>query len=209
MARSNLGVDPRSEREKAAYGPRTLKTPGSREWCWQTLDGLVRDYRFIDERFREIGQALRELKSVRAWKIIPAERPYGSLGRMLAVELKTDSRTLQREIKDAEQRTVGTRGGDRRSAQAKADQSYNVTLNQRGNSRAFILGCLDRDGHADLAEKVRAGAVSARKAGQLVGYEFLKPLSALDQIRKLLPKLSSVDRDELRRALDEIMGHAA
>ena len=99
-----------SEREKAAYGPRTLKKPGSPEWCWQTLDGLVRDYQFVDQRLKEIGQTLNELKSVEAWKVIPTDKPYGSLGKMLATELGTDIRTIQREIRDAEQRKVGKKG---------------------------------------------------------------------------------------------------
>jgi len=201
MAKTPLGVDPRTEREKAAYGPRVLKKPGSPEWCWQTLNGMVSDYKFIDERFREIGEALRELKSVKAWKVIPTDKPYGSLANMLSKELGIDARTLERDIKDAQERKVGTKGGDRRSEKARADQNYNIMLKKQGTSRAYILGCLERDGHTDLVEKVRGGGLSARKAGQMVGYEFLKPISPLDQIRKLVPKLSPKERGTLIREL--------
>jgi hypothetical protein len=50
---------------------------------------------------------------------------------------------------------LGQHGGARRKGQK---QSYNVPLKNRGNSRAYILARLDRDGHTELA----SGFVPAR-----------------------------------------------
>ena len=56
-----------------------------------------------------------------------------------------------REIPFDQAVTLGKHGGDRKSEKAK-DQGDNVTLKERGNSRAYILARLDRDGHAELAD---------------------------------------------------------
>lgn len=167
--------DLRTEREKAAYGPRSLKKPGTPEWCWQTLDALVSDFKLIDERFDEVDGALAQLKYVQAWKIIPTDKPYGSLGRMLATELGIDSKAIQREIEQArKRRKLGKRGGDRRSLVARgnkvADQVANGNLKMGTNSRAYILDRLDRDGHTELATKVRAAELSASAAAEKMGW---------------------------------------
>jgi hypothetical protein len=195
-----------SERQEAAFGPRSLKKLGSPEWCWQTLNGMVADYKLIDERFKEVDQALQELKTAEAWKVIPTDKPYGSLTRMLVAELGIDPHKIQREIKDAQTRQVGKHSGaPLGNKNASKNNDYNITIDPKpkGTSRAFILGCLDRDGHADLAKQVRAGDVSARKAGQSVGYKFLAQPTPFEQIMKLLPKLSKSERRKLQQALKE------
>ena len=55
---------------------------------------------------------------------------------------------------------LGKRGRPKKGEE-KGD---NVTLKGRGNSSAYILARLDRDGHAELAAKVRAGKLSANAA---------------------------------------------
>lgn len=179
--------DPRTEREKAAYGPRVLKTPGTPEWCWQTLDGLVRDYKYIDKQFEEVEQALHELEKAQAWKVIPTDKPYGTRARMLATELKVDFKTIQRNINQArERRTLGAQGRPKKGEEKGA----NSTLKNRGStSRAYILARLDRDGLNDLAARVRAGELSASAAAHAAGWR--KPPSAIAQVLKLLPKLST------------------
>jgi hypothetical protein len=62
---------------------------------------------------------------------------------------------------------LGRHGGARRKGQK---QSYNVTLKSRSNSRAYILGRLDRDGHTELANRVRAGRLSANAAATAAGF---------------------------------------
>jgi hypothetical protein len=59
---------------------------------------------------------------------------------------------------------LGKRGRPKKG-EGKGD---NVTLKGRGNSSAYILARLDRDGHAELAAKVRAGKLSANAAARAI-----------------------------------------
>jgi hypothetical protein len=65
---------------------------------------------------------------------------------------------------------LGKQGGDRRSEKARADQGSDTTLKQVGRGRAYVLARLDRDGHAALAAKVRAGELSANAAAIEAGF---------------------------------------
>lgn len=65
---------------------------------------------------------------------------------------------------------LGKRGGDRRSEKARADQPSNRNLIKGGTNRAYILARLDRDGHVELAAKVRAGNLSANAAANEAGF---------------------------------------
>ena len=61
---------------------------------------------------------------------------------------------------------LGKRGRPKKGEE-KGD---NVTLKERGNSRAYILARLDRDGLTDLAARVRAGELSANAAATQAGW---------------------------------------
>ena len=73
------------------------------------------------------------------------------------------------------------------------------TVSAGGSTRAYILARLDRDGHADLAAKVRTKEISANAAAIEAGFRS-KP-THLATILKLLPKLTADDQMELRSAL--------
>ena len=66
----------------------------------------------------------------------------------------------------------------------------------------YWLARLERDGFTDLAAKVRAGELSAHAAAIEVG--FRKKLSPLEQILRLLPKLSDEDRRTVQKELDQL-----
>jgi hypothetical protein len=201
--------DPRSEREKAAYGPRSLKKPGSVEWCWQTLNGLVDDYKSIDERFNEVGVALAELKAAKAWKVIPTDRPYGSEGRMLAEELGVDARAIRQAITEArKRRDLQAYGGKREGAgrpkkgESRENQGDNITLkSERGTSRAYILARLDRDGFRELAIKVRAGEMSASKAAVQAG--FSKKLTRVEQAQRLVKAMTNPELRAFKKWIND------
>lgn len=202
-----MNDDRRSEREKAAYGPRSLKEPGSPEWCWQTLDALVADYKLIDERFDEVGGALSQLKEVEAWKVIPTDKPYGSLGRMLAQELGIDSKSIQREIAQARKRRKlakqsGAPVGNRNASKNNPDNISVVSEPMSyGTSRAYILDRLDRDGQTDLAADVRSGVISASAAARQMGWQ-REPLNAVQQIEKLWATLTADQKQSVRNFID-------
>jgi hypothetical protein len=86
------------------------------------------------------------------------------------------------------------------------NQVYTVNLNKGGNRRAYILARLERDGHAELAAKVRAETMSAAAAAIQAG--FRKKLTLYEQVLRLLPKLTAAERQALRRLLDEKLAGA-
>ena len=210
-----------SERDRAAFGPRSLKPVGSPEWCWQTLSGLIADYKLIDERFDQVGTALDELTKAEAWEVIPSGKPYGTRNRMLAAELGVDTRTVQQEIRQARKRKLQGYGGARAGAgrpkrgegRDTINQGSNTILKSQERGRAYILDRLDRADKkdlarrglsqaqfSDLATKVRANEMPALAAAIEAGWR--KPSSALDRIVKLLPKLTDDEREELRQMLE-------
>ena len=88
MRHSRKAVEPPlTERERAYFGPRTEKAPGSVPWCWQTI--LLMKRRWEQKCLDEAGfQAIvDELKAHDAWNVVPPEQPYGSLGALLKAEI--------------------------------------------------------------------------------------------------------------------------
>ena len=81
---------PLTERERAHFGPRTEKEPGTVAWCWQTI--LLMQSRWKQKTIDEAGfkDLLEELQAHEAWNVVPPEQPYGSLARLVATELGLD-----------------------------------------------------------------------------------------------------------------------
>jgi hypothetical protein len=76
------------------------------------------------------------------------------------------------------------------------EKPSNRRISHYGTNTAYTLARLDRD-RPDLAAQVRAGELSANAAAIKAGWR--KKLSALEQIRKLLPKLRPEERVILHR----------
>jgi hypothetical protein len=79
-----------TERERAYFGPRTDKEPGTVPWCWQTI-GLMQS-RWKQKTSDEAGlrALLEEVQAHEAWNVVPSDQPYGSLARLVATELGLD-----------------------------------------------------------------------------------------------------------------------
>ncbi len=75
------------------------------------------------------------------------------------------------------------------------EQAYNCKVEkEHGNSSDYILARLKRDGFEELAQQVKAGTVSARKAGMQAG--FVKPESALVALKRHWRKASTEERQQ-------------
>ena len=76
-----------TERERAYFGPRTDKEPGSVAWCWQTI--LLMQSRWKQKTLDEAGfdALVKELRQHEAWNVVPPEHPYGSLETLLQAEI--------------------------------------------------------------------------------------------------------------------------
>jgi hypothetical protein len=79
-----------TEREQAYFGPRTDKPPGSVAWCWATI--ALMQTRWKQKELDEAGfnTLVDELCQHEAWKVVPREAPYGTLGVLLQEELGLD-----------------------------------------------------------------------------------------------------------------------
>ena len=76
----------------------------------------------------------------------------------------------------------------------KVTEQGSHTNVDRGVNRDYILARLKRDGFEELAQQVKAGAVSARKAGMQAG--FVKPESALVALKRHWRKASTEERQQ-------------
>jgi hypothetical protein len=65
-------------------------------------------------------------------------------------------------------REIGIEGGKPGPGRGKKTGDNITRLKNRGTSSAYILARLDRDGHAELAAKVRAGKLSANAAARAI-----------------------------------------
>jgi hypothetical protein len=82
-------------------------------------------------------------------------------------------------------------------------QADSVTL-ARGNDPNYILARLDRDGHTELAARVRAGDLGAHAAAGAAGFHkkaFSVPADIEGMARVLRKRLSEEDRERLRDLL--------
>lgn len=100
---------------------------------------------------------------------------------------------------------LGNHGGDHghgrdskgRFQAAPKSQGDNVTLGERGNSAAYTAARLDRDGHSDLAAKVRAKEISANAAAIEAGFRKPRPADphpGLTRLRRAWEMATSEER---------------
>ena len=162
--------EPLTPEQAALAGPRTLKTPGSPEWCWQTVDYLKNCYRHVEEQYRQVDQVIEDLERVEAWKVIPPENPYGSLERMLEAQgLKLDEiqrKTAAARANDLKGKTVNSGPGPI----PKGDRINGdiITINEtgKGTSAEYLTRRIVRD-HPDIAQRMRDGEYKSVRAAAL------------------------------------------
>jgi hypothetical protein len=204
-------------------------TEGAKEAAILTLTARCHDF-----EFKPVMQALERLAAVKDWShpFMIADkrslnwrdaplREYESFANFYARELeetwgkwenlqRTWDQIVKGEISEDEGRRIVLRGhgGDRRSEKAKADQSDNdendVTLKDRGNSRAYVLARLDRD-RPDLAAEVRAKTMSANAAAIEAGFHkkvVREKLTTLQRAERAVAKLTADEWQDLRRRED-------
>jgi hypothetical protein len=103
------------------------------------------------------------------------------------------------EVPVAFEAVLAKHGGDRRSEIVK-DQGGDATLKpEEKNTVKHILARLDRDGHHELAARVRSGELAANAAAIEIGWR--RKLTPLQRIVKLLPLLSEEERQQLQEIL--------
>jgi hypothetical protein len=96
---------------------------------------------------------------------------------------------------------LGKRGRPKKGQEKGGDSTFFEGVTK--NTKAHWLARLDRDGHDELAAKVRSGEMKANAAAIEAG--FRKKLTPIERVLKLLPKLTPTERRHLRARLDELM----
>jgi len=170
-----------SERERATIGPRELKTPGSPEWCWQTITHLRNVYQRVEERWRDVESMVTELEAARAWEVIPPGNPYGDEETMLRAELGIGLGEMQRTVGSARGRSVvaaqatdgetlpkGRQPENAVNAYSKHLQPERARASGVSRSQQQYLDAIAQR-RPDLLEDIRAGRRSVRAAALEAG----------------------------------------
>ena len=96
------------------------------------------------------------------------------------------------------ERVIGVLSGKAGPGRGKKTVGNANRLSAGGMTRAYILARLDRD-RPELATQVRLKKITANQAAILAG--FRRNPAALQKILKLLPRLTSTERNTLQRKL--------
>jgi hypothetical protein len=203
---------------------------GSPSWCRASHVNLQAMKRRTDHEVASLKYSLLEFKKYELFRQIldDSNKPFETWedyvqypepnGLGMPVE---SARAVMEALDDRELlgRVLGKHGGAREGAgRPKAgevrepeNQADIIRLNKRkrqyGTSRQDTIDRLDRDGHAELAVKVRTGEISAAAAARQLGWR--KEATPFERILKSLPKLTLAERArivaEINRLQAEIL----
>jgi hypothetical protein len=190
---------------------------GSPSWCRASHVELCAVKRRTDHEVRLLKYGLLEFKQKERWRQLydNDDRPFSSWedyvqypepnGLGMAAE---SVKAVLEELNDAALLgdVLGQHGGDHGNQYTGGKRQVgNTKLASDGGMTAdYIAARLNRDGHAELAAKVRSHKMAADAAAKEVGYR--KKLSPFDQLKKLiaklLPALSHDECEKLRQMLE-------
>jgi hypothetical protein len=188
--------------ERAITGPRTLRDPRSREYAIQTMRSLKR---FLEAKrldAKSIEDELEEIDRYKHWIVCGFETRDAYLQAEIGVTQKELRRRLAQDLAAdprvtalAPEKTAGPGRGKKTGA--------NSTGFSKGSTHAaYLVRRLKRD-FSEIAEALARGEFkSARAAAIAAG--IIKPPTPFERILKLLPKLTAIDRRDLRTRLDEM-----
>ena len=182
----------------------TTEYPGQ---LWRKRElpgGSMRELdRFIDYLLLPVRDGL-ELPSLYFLKqTLEATVPAKDGDRALAMvrsELASEHVDFDKQAKLDEMKLHGEREPQPELGTNQYSGCDNITpKTQRGTSSAYLAGVLKRD-FPEIAERLANGEFRSVRAAAIAA-GIITPLTPLEQILKLLPKLSEDDRAELRRQL--------
>lgn len=208
----------------ALVGPRGLKERGSPEWCWQTLEAVRLYHSGIAHQFADVEREIVQLEAVRAWEVIPPERPFGSLDAMLRAALGLTADELRRQTavaRSAASRTQAAAEVTKKEDALPADGSVNqhnlgAQIAHPQTERATRTGIsrrqqqhLDRLARQfpDLLAAVRSGRLSVHRACIEAGISeptMTVPLDPEKMARAIRRRLNDEEIDALIEALGEV-----
>jgi hypothetical protein len=191
----------------ASVIPRNAREPGSPEWCSQTVSLLKESYKVVRIDHRRFDEYLSEVRAHKAWEKVPIGNPYGTEDRMMMVELGRHSDEIKKELDAikrqeevplarAQAKAVDPKGG----RPNKETPTKGRSLGKQGpNTNERLLRRLARD-HPDTLDAYERGEYPSVRAAAIAA-GIIKPPTPFEQIKKLIPKLTDAQRQELRAML--------
>lgn len=195
-------------RERASTAPRDTRTVGSPEWCYQTANLMKNSYRFIHRDQDNFVNYLNELRTYKAWEVIPVEGPYGSEDAMLLAEIgkrfadvDAEIEAVKRGVRETKAKAIEAQTPDLPSQgrPGKGSDNKNGTTFSAKRGNDYAIARLRRD-RPDIHARVLAGEITAHAGMVEAGFRKLRPSrrqSALQKIIRLLPRLTASERRKL------------
>ena len=189
---------------------------GSPAWCKASHLQLCATKRQTDLDVRHLKFHLVDFKEKERWKHLTnnEHKPFRSWEDYLTypepngLGISQESAEAIMKAVDGELigQVLGPHGGDHGNQYTGGKRQGGIATlppNEK-NTVKHILGRLDRDGHTDMAAKVRAGEMSANAAAIKVKYRTPPtPFQTLKKlVEKLLPALSHDECEALRQMLE-------
>jgi hypothetical protein len=180
---------------------------GSPAWCRASHLQLCATKRQTDLDVRHLKFHLVDFKEKERWKLLTNDKhkPFRSWEEYLTYPepngLGFSDEAVEAIMKAVDGALIGEVLGNQGHPSSKGSNTTNGTI---GRGAKYIIARLERDGHTELAAKVRAHEIPAQTAAIEVGYR--KPVTMFDQLKKLiakvLPGLSDNEREQLRQMLE-------
>jgi hypothetical protein len=145
-----------------------------------------------------LQKALRELKENEAHKALGLDSWNALCQQEIGISADQAEKVLAAPPDATVGAVLGRHGGDRRSATAKVeaegkkDQGDVITLKRGSTGKEYLKARLHRD-RSDIAARVDAGELSARKGAILAG--IIRELSPLEKAQAAFRRLVKEDRD--------------
>lgn len=186
-----------TEQDQASIsGPRSMKTPGDVDWCWQTVSALQSMWKSLDLDFERYQRAWQDAEYHSIWEKIPPDNPYGSKEAMLERLQVGDEATARARVaaNAIPARPLGGRGGRRNGHAGDQQVAYAKT------NAEYLTARIARD-RPDIWERMKNGefssvAAAAREAGISVNNPKRVALSDPETVAQALRR--HFDGDQLK-----------
>ena len=178
--------------------PRALRDPRSRDYAMQTMQSLKRFLQSKSLDAKAVEEELQRIIQYKHWEVCG----FKNLDRYLQAEVGTTHKQLSRRLaQDLAADPVVTKllAKPGRPPNKEAGKGAIGTISRGPNHADYLVRRLKRDA-PDIATALASGEYrSARAAAIAAG--IVKVLTPFQRIKKLLPKLTSAERAQLRRLL--------
>ncbi len=171
-------------------GPRTMKEPGSPDWCWQTIGHLQLMWEFFESAGGSYLSVMEEAKAYKVWEVVPESNPFGTKEKMVEALKIGDEQAARDRLRQEALQAVALRMKPGRPVQVDGNPYHDKDL-PYGSSTAYLMARIARD-NPDVLERVKAGEFkSAAEAARAAGIKVTrtKTTALSDNVERLAARL--------------------